>query len=101
MRMDSVIDWIHSDLQDWAGVLFLNKEYPDGNGTTFYRDSDGNDRRQGEKDPQCEYQVVGHIEGVYGRLVVYPGRRYHCAGLAGFGKTIQTARLTAVFFWNN
>lgn len=101
MRMQGVTDWIHSDLQQWAAVVYLNKEYPDGHGTTFWRDTDGNERRQGEKDPQCEYQVCGYVPGAYGRLVVYPGQRYHCAGIAGFGATPDTARLTAVFFWND
>lgn len=100
IRMDGVVDWIHSDMQQWAAVLFLNPEYPEGHGTTFWHDADGGAYRLGKKDPQCEYRVCGHVEGCYGRLVVYPGNRYHCGSHAGFGRTPDTARLTAVFFWN-
>ena len=77
--------WIHRDGCDWAGVLYLTPNAPLEAGTALYDDKD---------------ELVTAIGNVYNRLILYKGNISHSSMLPGFGDSIETGRLTQVFFFN-
>jgi len=83
--------WIHVDkVSAWAGVLYLTPNAPVQSGTRLYQKLDDGD-----------YETDIEIGNVYNRLIAYRGDiMYHRSMLPGFGKTLETSRLTQVFFFD-
>jgi len=77
--------WIHKDGVEWAGVLFLTPNAPINSGTGIYNE---------------DKKLVTMIGNVYNRLVLYRGTLYHRSMIPGFGDSVNTGRLTQVFFFD-
>lgn len=115
---------VHGDSAvDWAGLVFLSPEWEAGKGTGFFRHkltglfgppSDSQARELGyESADEFELQVarrdmavpeawdlVGQTAPIYNRLVLLRGCELYHAPLGGFGDSVDTGRLTHVFFFD-
>ena len=80
--------WIHQDpVAEWAAVLYLTPNAPLDSGTGIY------------EDPDSDMNVA--VGNMYNRLVAYRGKMmYHSSIVSGFGDSLETGRLTQVFFFN-
>tara|TARA_B100000035_G_scaffold185529_1_gene158250 strand:- start:3542 stop:4048 length:507 start_codon:yes stop_codon:yes gene_type:complete len=80
--------WIHKDVEsEWAAVLYLTPDADVDSGTGIYDGPDG------------EMNIA--VGNVYNRLVAYRGKvLYHRSIVPGFGNTLETSRLTQVFFFD-
>lgn len=83
--LDGAETWIHKDDVDWAGVLYLTPNAPVYSGTGIFDSYDN---------------LITMIGNVYNRLVLYRGNLFHRSIIPGFGDTIETGRLTQVFFFD-
>jgi hypothetical protein len=83
--LDDAETWVHKDDVDWAGVLYLTPNAPVYSGTGIF---DGEDN------------LITMIGNVYNRLVLYRGDLFHRSIIPGFGNSIDTGRLTQVFFFD-
>lgn len=83
--------WVHRDIgSQWAAVLYLTPNAPFKSGTGIYHRVDMND-----------YTEDITIGNVYNRLVAYRGDiMYHRSMIPGFGNSLETSRLTQVFFFD-
>jgi len=113
--------WVHDDDPKLhvAGVVYLNKESPEGCGTTIYKDapdfngeeytkmfmkdvldSTPDERKQIGKyrnDQLTHFTPEIKVESVYNRFVLFDSRCWHSAD-AFFGTTKEDSRLNQVFF---
>jgi len=76
--------WMHVDESEWAGVLYLTPGAPINSGTGIF-DKDEN--------------LITMIGNVYNRLVIYRGNLMHRSLIPGFGDSVESGRLTQVFFF--
>jgi len=111
----------HSDLQRWAGVVFLTPDPPPDAGTTLYRSRATKGRTVGESlargapatpgevehamydgkllDPAA-WEPVDVLGNVYNRLVLWDARMVHAAS-SYFGAARDDARLFQMFFFDS
>lgn len=112
----------HSDLQSYAGVVFLTPDAPPQSGTTFYRSrefgldhcpSDDEARAMGFQNAgemvrrmyggrlldRTAWEKVDEIGNVYNRLALWNGNRVHSAS-EYFGSTKEDGRLFHIFFFD-
>lgn len=76
--------WIHTDHDvDLAGILYLTPNPPADSGTTIYSNP--------------PHETLDSIGNVYNRLVLYRSNLFH-KSQKYFGDTLETGRLTQVFF---
>lgn len=87
--MEDAKTWVHKDKSGWAGVLYLTPDAPYEAGTGIFAENKSG-----------EFDLVTAIGNVYNRLVLYRADQLHSSIQAGFGTTIDTCRLTQVFFFN-
>ena len=82
--------WIHQDVKsEWAAVLFITPDPIVDAGTGIYHKKDG------------EWEMNIAVGNVYNRLVAYRGNMlYHRSIVPGFGDSVETCRLTQVFFFD-
>tara|TARA_B100001250_G_C19533828_1_gene671631 strand:- start:211 stop:708 length:498 start_codon:yes stop_codon:yes gene_type:complete len=80
--------WIHQDpVAEWAAVLYLTPNAPLDSGTGIY------------ESPDSDMNVA--VGNMYNRLVAYRGKMmYHRSIVPGFGDSLETGRLTQVFFFD-
>ena len=80
--------WIHQDpVAEWAAVLYLTPNAPLDSGTGIY------------ESPVSDMNVA--VGNMYNRLVAYRGKMmYHRSIVPGFGDSLETGRLTQVFFFD-
>ena len=80
--------WIHQDpVAEWAAVLYLTPNAPLDSGTGIY------------ERPNSDMNVA--VGNMYNRLVAYRGKMmYHRSIVPGFGDSLETGRLTQVFFFD-
>lgn len=107
----------HSDLQQYAAVVYLTPDAPPSAGTTLYR-SKRNKLRCPEEAVNAEYrslaaremydgklldptawETVDVIGNRYNRLVIWNGRLAHAAS-AYFGTTIDNSRFWQIYFFD-
>lgn len=112
----------HSDVQNYAGVLYLTPDAPPEAGTTLYRSRATKGRTVGESlrlgkiwqqyagrvsremyegkllDPTA-WEVVDVFGNVYNRLVLWDARLVHAASCY-FGTKKENARLFQMFFFD-
>lgn len=98
----------HHDLQDWAGILYLDKNAPLNAGTKTYKNiEDGardrfsetkNTYRKGHLDSSL-FKEVDSIGNVFNRLVLMDGALIHSAG-EYYGDSLQNGRLVQLFFFD-
>ena len=83
--------WVHVDeCTEWAAVLYLTPfpEVESGTGM-YHKDADG------------EWEMNIAVGNVYNRLIAYRGKSlYHRSIVPGFGNSLETSRLTQVFFFD-
>lgn len=100
---EGVETWIHHDEAEWAGVLYLTPNAPIEAGTAIYRHKQTGIYKgpsNASNDNIDDWEMITMIGNVYNRLVIYKGDLYHRSILPGFGSSIETARMTQVFFFN-
>jgi hypothetical protein len=103
--LEDTTSWIHTDVVEWTGVLYLTPNAPAESGTAIYRHKPtGVYRRDHDadmlEDDDSAWEVISVIGNVYNRLALFKGNLYHKSLLSGFGHDKYSARLTQVFFFN-
>lgn len=82
--------WIHVDDWEWAAVLYLTPDAIVDSGTGIYHVNKEN-----------RYELNISVGNIYNRMILYRGGTlHHCSLLPGFGTTLETSRLTQVFFFD-
>jgi hypothetical protein len=90
--------WIHIDEYDWAAVLYLTPNAPVSAGTAIY---DLNCEKQSNFIDN-DFSLNTFLGNIYNRIIIYRGNKlFHRSFISGFGSTIDTGRLTQVFFFNS
>ena len=99
--------WVHTDnVNNWAGVLYLTPNAPLEGGTGFYR-SKLNQSVYGDSDDEVcgnhaqdmtKWELVNQVSNVYNRLILFRADQWHTSQVY-FGNTMETGRLTQVFFF--
>jgi len=97
-------NWIHHDLEPWAGVLYLTPNAPIEYGTSLFRHKDtkimyGRDNTIEDHLNPDEWEEMARIGNIYNRLILYNGEIYHRSTTTGFGTKLEDSRLTQVFFF--
>lgn len=96
----------------YAGVVYLNPNVTDVEGTIFYKNKltgknileskeDYSNIITSQQDKSLDYwqrELVSYI--VWNRLIIYPGHYFHGIGPL-FGDSDESARLVQVFFWES
>lgn len=99
----------HSDLQNYAGIIYLTPDAPPNSGTSFFRSK----HTLKMKSSRDEYSIVypkGHLDGsdfemvdtignVFNRLVLFDAQFIHAA-TSYFGDTNDNCRLFQMFFFD-
>jgi len=106
---------IHQDTDTvFAGVLFLTPEAPLNSGTSLFKENkyfnkenyinalqenDNRFKKNQAVNPEYHkmFDEVIKVNNVFNSLIIYEGHHYHAANHF-FGKTLETSRLTQVFF---
>lgn len=102
----------HTDLQQWAGALYLTPGAPLESGTTLYRHKETKARKAPE-DPlevgrvfkasnlydRSVWEPIDQIGNLYNRLVLWDGQHIHAAS-SYFGGGLNTSRLFMIFFFD-
>jgi hypothetical protein len=87
---EDVETWVHKDKDaQWAGVLYLTPNAPQEAGTGIFTET-----------KPGEFELQDAIANKYNRLVLYRGDLLHRSLLSGFGNSVETGRLTQVFFFD-
>lgn len=98
----------HYDTQDWAGILYLDKNAPLESGTRTYKNKEDNaiDKFSQTKETFkyghlnfSSFNEVDRIGNIFNRLVLMDGSLIHSAG-EYYGTNIQDGRLVQLFFFN-
>jgi glycosyltransferase involved in cell wall biosynthesis len=101
----------HYDEQKWAAMIYLSPNAPFESGTRLHaskingaRHSHENsdivdDAFHGDFYDQTKFHTVDSAGNVYNRLVIMDARHIHSAGNY-FGNTLETGRLTHLFFFD-
>ena len=106
--------WVHSDNVNknyvieenrWGGVLYLTPDAPLEAGTSFYRSKLNNSIYNHDNDELNQYsqdmtkwELVNQVHNVYNRLILFRADQWHTSQVY-FGNTMETGRLTQVFFF--
>lgn len=99
------------NLGDWAAVLFLKPGAPLESGTSLFRhrrsgiDSGDPSRYSRQPGPYCylditDFEETDYVANVYNRMVIFASRRLHSMRRP-FGYSVETARLTQLFFFKS
>lgn len=108
--------WVHQDNDvQLAAVLYLNPDAPINSGTTLYKCNDVGrweslmatgegynilktiNRIDNKQLYETLFTAVDVVGNVFNRLILYPGSKYHKSN-DYFGDSVETGRLTQVFF---
>lgn len=98
-------NWIHHDLNTWAGVLYLSPDAPLEYGTSLFRHKEtkimyGRDTTTEDHLNPDEWEETSKIGNIYNRLILYNGEIYHRSTTTGYGDKLENSRLTQVFFFD-
>ena len=104
---DSHKSWIHHDADNnWAGVIYLTPNAPITGGTGFFKSkidgslvSTGQNFSRDDVNDMSKWDKVVEVGNIYNRLVLFRGNQWHTS-LEYFGDSLETGRLTQVFFFN-
>lgn len=104
--------WIHHDYMDYAAVVYLTPNINPDAGTGIFRHRETGVDQWIPSDPKTElnrhysvtcmkdWDCIFEAKNYYNRVILYPGSMYHCSMIPGVGDTVETSRLTQVFFFN-
>lgn len=99
----------HTDLQQWAGMVYLTPDAPYQAGTSMFAHKETKTRHT--SDPGIEsafdggfydgtkFELVDSIGNVFNRLVIFNGKCIHSASQY-FGRTLEDSRLFHMFFFD-
>lgn len=99
----------HTDLQQWAGMIYLTPNAPFECGTSLYAHKETKARHA--TDPgidsafdggfydSTKFELVDVVGNVFNRLVIFNGKCIHAASKY-FGKTLEDSRLFHMFFFD-
>lgn len=99
----------HTDLQQWAGMIYLTPDAPFQAGTSMYAHKETKARHA--SDPGIDnafdggfydgtkFELVDTVGNVFNRLVIFNGKCIHAASQY-FGKEIEDSRLFHMFFFD-
>ena len=99
----------HTDLQQWAGMVYLTPDAPFECGTSMYAHKET--RARHTSDPGIEnafaggfydkskFELVDTVGNVFNRLVIFNGKCIHSASQY-FGQTVEDSRLFHMFFFD-
>lgn len=94
-------NFIHSDREmcDTIAILYLNKEYPEGAGTTIYENKSAKSIvDKGEKYDDEEFSESVRISMKYNRMIAFPADVYHSRNIKENFGTGDKSRLVQVIF---
>lgn len=99
----------HTDLQQWAAMVYLTPNAPFESGTSLYahketkvRHSDDpriNECFSGGFYDKTKFELVDCVGNVFNRLVIFNGKCIH-APSQYFGQTLEDSRLFHMFFFD-
>jgi len=101
----------HSDMQSYAGVIYLTPDAPPESGTSFYKSKRTGDRKswvrtekhgeiyKGGFYDRTQFELVDTVGNVYNRLVIWDSRLIHSA-TTYFGTNKDDSRLFHLFFFD-
>jgi hypothetical protein len=99
----------HTDLQEWAGMVYLTPNAPFECGTSMYAHKETKVRHT--SDPgidiafdggfydSTKFELVDVVGNVFNRLVIFNGKCIHAASKY-FGKNLEDSRLFHMFFFD-
>lgn len=90
---------VHSDREmcDTIALLYLNKEFPEGAGTTIYEDNNsGSTIDRGDASENFTPSI--HISMKYNRMIAFPSDLYHSRNIKNNFGSGDNARLVQVVF---
>lgn len=105
-------NYIHADadMGEWSGILYLNPDPPNGDGTTFWRRKGSGEiatpftevderRMEGEDWGNLDLWEPWHtVEARYNRLLMFPATYYHSRAIFENWGTGREARLIQMIF---
>jgi hypothetical protein len=97
-------NYIHSDadMGDWTGILYLNDNPPEGDGTLFWKhvasDSVCGPPRADEWRDQPRWAPWKHVQAKFNRLLLFPSDYYHSRAIPENYGVGESARLIQVMF---
>jgi hypothetical protein len=101
----------HTDLQQYAGIIFLTPDAPPQCGTSFFRSKKTQDRVVPVSHPNFQqvfqggfldstnFDLIDKVGNVYNRLVIFHGHMIHSAS-EYFGQSKENGRLFQIFFFD-
>jgi len=97
---------IHWDVGEWSCVLYLSPHLGPEFGTTIWQNINTGAysykqhlHRHDELGDESQWRPFKVIENKFNRLAMYPSHYYHSGTTSGNGATMETARLTQVYFF--
>ncbi len=107
---ENMKSWIHRDLTEWSGIVYLSPHAPANGGTKFYRHiptgkmyaetSQIEDQMNSDTYNQDNWELVDTIGNVFNRCVLFRGKRTHISDMY-FGKDLESGRLFQTFFFDD
>lgn len=99
----------HTDLQQWAGMVYLTPDAPFQCGTSMYAHKQTKARHvshpgiesafDGGYYDKTKFELVDVVGNVFNRLVIFNGKCIHAAS-EYFGKELEDSRLFHMFFFD-
>lgn len=99
----------HTDLQQWAGMVYLTPNAPFECGTSMYAHKETRARHISEPGYErafdggfydsTKFELVDTVGNVFNRLVIFNGKCIHAASQY-FGRDLEDARLFHMFFFD-
>ena len=99
----------HTDLQQWAGMVYLTPGAPFQCGTSMYAHKETKARHctdpgideafSGGFYDSTKFELVDTVGNVFNRLVIFNGKCIHAASQY-FGQTLEDSRLVHMFFFD-
>lgn len=99
----------HTDMQQWAGMIYLTPNAPFECGTSFYAHKETKARHVSDHGidsafdggfyDSTKFELVDTVGNVFNRLVIFNGKCIHSASRY-FGQTLEDSRLFHMFFFD-
>ena len=99
----------HYDTQKWAGMIYLSPNAPIVSGTRLHKSKINGTRHRDEPDSDgaflgdfydsTKFDITDSVANIYNRLLIMDAGSFHSAG-PYFGNTMESARLTHLFFFD-
>jgi hypothetical protein len=104
--------WVHYDLTQWAGVVYLTPDPNPDSGTGLFTHIESGVSQVDPNDPSTDFNAHLdrfdpskwrcnlEVKNQFNRLILYRGSYYHSSMVPGFGNNYVNGRLTQVFFFD-